>query len=170
MVPASSGASASTDFLFGTRLNRMNPLSGSLRLAETVYRKPSRSREHSSRIAVHGSPAPVTFTVVQPKQEGNYMKAFAKSAILASAAAMSLGLAACDSPTENAAEDQADAVRDSAEATADAIEETADAMDPAVDGVDSRAENAMENKADAVRDAGEAKADAMEDNADKLPN
>lgn len=70
-----------------------------------------------------------------------------KSAMMASVVAMGLGLSACDSAKENAAEDQAGEVRASAEATADA----------------------MEDHAEAVRDAGEAKADAMEDKADKIP-
>lgn len=95
------------------------------------------------------------------------MKIFAKSALLTSVAAMSLGLAACDSKQENAAEDQAVRVRDASEAAADQIEATADAKDPVTDGVDSAAENKAEAKADAVRHAGEAKADAMEDQADK---
>lgn len=95
------------------------------------------------------------------------MKLLIKSAMLASVAGLGLALAACDSPAENAAEDQADTVRDAAEATADAIENKADAMDTTANGVDSASENAMENKADAVRASGEAKADAMEEQADK---
>lgn len=89
------------------------------------------------------------------------MKAVFKSALIVPVLAMGLGLAACDSKQENAAEDQADAVRQSSEAAADALEDRADAVDGA-------SEDALENKADAVRDAGEAKADAMEDKADKL--
>lgn len=89
------------------------------------------------------------------------MKAIFKSAMMASVVAMGLGLSACDSAKENAAEDQAGAVRASSEATADAMEETADKLGGA-------SEDAMENKAEAVRDAGEAKADAMEDKADTM--
>jgi hypothetical protein len=100
--------------------------------------------------------------------KGITMKSFAKSVSLVSLGIFALGLAACDSKQENAAEDQADAVRASAEATADAMEATADKKDPAVDGVDSPAENAQEDKAAAVRASGEAKADAMEDNADNI--
>ena len=85
------------------------------------------------------------------------------------------GLAACNSPTEekaedraDAIEDQADAMRDSADAQADQMEDTADTMDPTLDGVDSATEQTMENKAEAVREMGEAKADAMEDKADAV--
>jgi hypothetical protein len=95
------------------------------------------------------------------------VRALVKTCLLATVASLSLGLAACDSNKENAAEDAADSVRQSAEATADAIEANADASDKVVDGVDSAAENAAEDKADAVRKAGEAKADALEDKADK---
>ena len=41
----------------------------------------------------------------------------------ASAAAVGLALAACDSPAENAMEDQAEAVEDQAEMEADALDE-----------------------------------------------
>lgn len=73
------------------------------------------------------------------------MKNFTKSAMLAATVAMGLGLSACDSKSENAAEGQAQDVREASEAAADAMESTA---------------------AD-VRESGDAKADAMEDNADK---
>lgn len=95
-------------------------------------------------------------------KKGITMKRIFKSAMMASVVAMGLGLSACDSATENAAEDQAGAVRASTEATADAMEETADAIGGA-------SEDAMEAKAEAVRKTGEAKADAMEDQADKIP-
>ena len=89
------------------------------------------------------------------------MKYFKKSVLLAATAALGLGVAACDSKQENAAEDQADAVRQSSEAAADTMEDKADAMGGA-------SEDAMEAKADAVRETGEKKADAMEDQADKM--
>jgi hypothetical protein len=89
------------------------------------------------------------------------MKPIFKSALMASIIAMGLGLSACDSKKENAAEDQAGEVRASTDATADAMEATADAM------VDASA-SAIDSKAEAVRGAGEAKADAMEDKADKM--
>ena len=68
-----------------------------------------------------------------------------KSAMLATVAAMGLGLSACDSGAENQAEDTAGAVREEADSSADA----------------------MEDQAEAVDDAGEQKADAMEDKADE---
>ncbi|RKF22538.1 hypothetical protein D6851_04790 [Altericroceibacterium spongiae] len=78
-----------------------------------------------------------------------------KIAMFAAAAAMGLGLAACDSAAENNMEDQADAVEDQADATADAMTE-------------GDVSEATEEKADAIEDAGEAKADAMEDAADDM--
>ncbi|MDP3549554.1 MAG: hypothetical protein Q8R81_04060 [Novosphingobium sp.] len=89
------------------------------------------------------------------------MKGFFKGAMMVPVLAMGLGLAACDSNQENAAEDQADMVRENSEAAADTMEDRADMMGGA-------SEDAMEAKADAVRATGEAKADAMEDQADKM--
>ncbi len=90
------------------------------------------------------------------------MNTFTKGAMLAPVLALGLGLAACDSKQENAAEDQAQSVREASDAAADAIENQADqTAAPA-------AEASLDAKADAVRDAGEAKADAMEDQADKM--
>jgi len=61
----------------------------------------------------------------------------------ASAAALGLGIAACDSPQEEAAED-----------TADAIEDRADTLEDS--GVINDAqEDAMDDRADAVEDAAE---------------
>ena len=90
-----------------------------------------------------------------------------KKSIMILAASLSLAtLGACDGATENAKENQADAVRENAEVQADAMEEKADATDTTVDGMDSTTENKMEADAQAVREKGEAKADAMEDKAD----
>jgi hypothetical protein len=77
-----------------------------------------------------------------------------KMIMLATVAALGLGVAACDSGAENAAESQAQDVRESSEAAADKIE-----AGPGGDVAD--------DKADAVREAGDAKADKMEDAADK---
>lgn len=89
------------------------------------------------------------------------MKTFMKGVMLASVATMALGLAACDSKTENAAEDQAQSVREASDAAADAIESQAAPVGGA-------AEASADAKADAVREAGDAKADAMEDKADAI--
>lgn len=88
------------------------------------------------------------------------MKTFIKGAALASVAAMGLGLAACDSKSENAAEDQAAIVRESGDATGDALDAAADATSGAM-------EDRLENQADAARSAADDKADKMEDQADK---
>lgn len=75
----------------------------------------------------------------------NCMKYFKKSVLLAATAVLGLGVAACDSRSENAAENAAQDVREASENAADA----------------------MEDKADVVRESGDAKADKMEDQADK---
>lgn len=73
------------------------------------------------------------------------MNNFKKGALLAATVALGLGVAACDSKQENAAENAAQDVREASDAAADAIE----------------------TQADATREAGDAKADKMEDQADK---
>jgi hypothetical protein len=88
------------------------------------------------------------------------MKSIFKGMMVVSVAAMGLGLAACDSKSENAAEDQAAIVRESGDAVGDSLDAAADATSGAV-------EDKLENKADAVRSAADDKADKMEDNADK---
>ncbi len=89
------------------------------------------------------------------------MKTIIKGIMIATLATAGLGLAACDSKKENAAEDQAAAVRESPDATADAIDSKADAVGGA-------SEEALEHKADKIRESGDTKADAMEDKADKM--
>ncbi|QPC98860.1 MULTISPECIES: hypothetical protein [Qipengyuania] len=82
---------------------------------------------------------------------------FNKAMIAFSAAALSLGVVACDGPKENAAEDageqQAEVVNEQAEAMEDAGQIT-DAQEDAIT-------DAAEDKADAMEEAGEAA-----DNAD----
>jgi hypothetical protein len=77
-----------------------------------------------------------------------------KAIMLATVAALGLGVAACDGGAENKAESQAQEVRESSEAAADKMEQ----------GVTN---DATEEKAEAVREAGDEKADKMEDAADK---
>jgi hypothetical protein len=91
-----------------------------------------------------------------PKRKGLLMK---KLVGLASAAALGLGLAACDSAAENAVEEEAEAVEDAAEAQADVIEETAEG---------TAMEEAAEEEAEAVEEAGEETADAMQEQADNM--
>jgi len=69
----------------------------------------------------------------------------------ASTVALGLALAACDSPAENAMEDQAEAVEDQAEMEADALDDAG-----------------MEEQADMVEEQGEERADAMEEQADDM--
>lgn len=68
-----------------------------------------------------------------------------------SAAVLGLGLAACDSGAENAAEQNADAMVDSVEADADAMEDAGVITD---------------DQADAMVDQAEAEGDAMEADAE----
>jgi 3-dehydroquinate dehydratase len=87
----------------------------------------------------------------------------------AAVALAGIGLAGCDSPAEQNAEEAADAVEAKGEATADAMEERADELDPTTDGVDSPAEQNLENKAEAVREGADAKAEKIEDEAKTPP-
>ena len=89
------------------------------------------------------------------------MKTFNKAAMVASALVIGLGLSACDSKKENAAEDQVQAVRESADASGDALENAGERMGGATG-------EAMEDIGKAIRESGEAKADKMEDQADKM--
>ncbi|MBY6127634.1 hypothetical protein KUW15_02780 [Qipengyuania aquimaris] len=77
---------------------------------------------------------------------------FTKTALIASAAAMSLGLAACDGPQEEAMEDQAEALETDLENQADAAEEA---------GMEAEAD-ALNEQADDVEDALEEQADEMD--------
>ena len=78
---------------------------------------------------------------------------FNKAALVASAAALSLGLAACDGPQEEAMEDQAGQAESELDAQAEAMEDA---------GASEAAVEAVEDQADAVEDAGEEAADEMD--------
>ncbi|QZD91095.1 YckD family protein [Qipengyuania aurantiaca] len=78
---------------------------------------------------------------------------FTKATLVASAAAMSLGLAACDSAAENEAEDNIeqmeddrDAMVNDMEASGEITDEQADAMDDETDAM----EETMEEQADEI--------------------
>ena len=86
------------------------------------------------------------------------MKITFKTAMVASVAAMGLGLAACDSPQEEAAEEQAEA-----------IEDQADAMEDAGAITDEEAD-AMEAQADDIEDAAEGDTDAMTEGMEEAVN
>ena len=75
----------------------------------------------------------------------------------ASAAVLGLGLAACDGPTEEAMEDNA-------EAQETALDNQAEAMEDA--GAPEAEVEAMEDTADAVEDEGEAMADTVGEEMD----
>ena len=102
---------------------------------------------------------------------------FTRAAVGAMAVASLLGLQACSSPAEKAAEskadnieDQAEMVRDNSHMVADNMEAQADTLDNRVDGRDTDAEMRMDNAAAAVRAQGENKADAMESRAEAVRN
>ncbi|ABC64503.1 hypothetical protein [Erythrobacter litoralis] len=83
------------------------------------------------------------------------MKVTFKSAAIASVAALGLGLAACDSPAENAAEDEIEAMEEERDETIDAMEdsgqitdETADAMDDQTDAMEESMEAQVEEATD----------------------
>ncbi len=78
---------------------------------------------------------------------------FTKATIIASAAAMSLGLAACDSAAENEAEEN--------------IEEMEDARDNQVDALEEDGE-ITEDQADAIDDQTDAMEESMEEQADEI--
>lgn len=84
------------------------------------------------------------------------MKTFA---IIAGAAALSIGLAACDSQAENEVEQTAEAIDARAEAEADIIE-ASEAGGPN--------EEAAEARADQIRQEGEETKDHLEDEADTM--
>lgn len=86
------------------------------------------------------------------------MKVTFKSTMFASVAALGLGLAACDSPAEEAAEEQAEA-----------MEEQADDMEDAGAITDEQAD-AMEAQADDMEDAAEGDTDAMTEGAEEAVN
>lgn len=86
------------------------------------------------------------------------MKFTFKTAMVASVAAMGLGLAACDSPQEEVAEEQAEA-----------IEEQADDMEDAGAITDEEAD-AMEAQADDIEDAAEGDTDAMTEGVEEAVN
>lgn len=78
---------------------------------------------------------------------------FTKATIIASAAVMSLGLAACDSAAENEAEET--------------IEEMEDARDNQVDAMEEAGE-ITEDQADAIDDQTDAMEESMEERADEI--
>lgn len=81
-----------------------------------------------------------------------------KIVAFASAAVLGLGLAACDSPAEEAAEEQAEA-----------MEEQADDMEDAGMITDEEAD-AMEAEADDIEDAAEGDTDAMTEDMEEAVN
>ncbi|MBX7539522.1 hypothetical protein [Qipengyuania sphaerica] len=83
---------------------------------------------------------------------------FTKATLVASAAALSLGLAACDSPAEEAAEEEAEAM----EAQADDMEDAGMISDEEAD--------AMEAQADDIEDAAEGDTDAMTEGMEEAVN
>jgi len=84
-----------------------------------------------------------------------------RTVIVAVAALGALSLAACESPADKAAEQQADAVEATGEAKADALESQAAATP------NEAVETQLNKQADAVEESADAKADAIEQQAGK---
>jgi Spy/CpxP family protein refolding chaperone len=80
---------------------------------------------------------------------------FNKTALVASAAALSLGLAACDSPAENEMEDDIEAMEDNRDETVDMMEDTGQITDDQADAMDDQTD-AMEESMEEQVDEGEA--------------
>lgn len=85
------------------------------------------------------------------------MKITLKSAMVASVAAMGLSLAACDGPTEEAMEDNAELQEAQLDAEAEQMEDM---------GAPEAQVEAVEDQADAVEDQGEAMADTVGEEMD----
>ena len=75
---------------------------------------------------------------------------FTKTALVASAAAMSLGLAACDSAAENQMEDEIEATEDVRDAQVDAMEEAGEITEDQADVIDDQTDAMEENAEDVV--------------------
>lgn len=75
---------------------------------------------------------------------------FTKTALIASAAAMSLGLAACDSAAENQMEDEIEATEDVRDAQVDAMEEAGEITEDQADAIDDTTDAMEENAEDVV--------------------
>lgn len=75
---------------------------------------------------------------------------------IASVAAFSLGVAACDSPQEEAAEEQAEAIEDQADEMEDAgmiTDEEADAMEAEADNIEDAAEGDTDTYTEGMEEA-----------------
>ena len=100
-----------------------------------------------------GHERPAQFRAGENEKTGDISMKFTKATLVASAAALSLGLAACDSPAENemeaeaeTMEDNRDAMVNDMEATGEITDEQADAMDDQTDAM----EESMEEEADSM--------------------
>ena len=75
---------------------------------------------------------------------------FAKTTLVATAAAMSLGLAACDSAAENQAEDEIEATEDVRDAQVDQMEEGGEITEDQADAIDDQTDAMEESMEDEV--------------------
>ncbi|MBX7458460.1 hypothetical protein K3152_09400 [Qipengyuania sp. 1NDH17] len=75
---------------------------------------------------------------------------FAKTTLVATAAAMSLGLAACDSAAENQAEDEIEATEDVRDAQVDQMEEAGEITEDQADAIDDQTDAMEESMEDEV--------------------
>lgn len=75
---------------------------------------------------------------------------FTKTALVASAAAMSLGLAACDSAAENEAEDNIEQMEDDRDAMVNDMEASGEITDDQADAMDDQTDAMEETMEDQV--------------------
>ena len=75
---------------------------------------------------------------------------FNKTALVVSAAAMSLGLAACDSAAENQAEDNIEQMEDNRDAQVNELEASGEITDEQADAMDDQTDAMEENMEDQV--------------------
>ncbi|EDL49509.1 hypothetical protein [Erythrobacter sp. SD-21] len=75
---------------------------------------------------------------------------FTKATLVASAAAMSLGLAACDSAAENEAEDNIEQMEDDRDAMVNDMEASGEITDEQADAMDDETDAMEENMEDQV--------------------
>jgi hypothetical protein len=92
---------------------------------------------------------------VSPSIRGRMMKKFA----IATVAALGLGLAACDGPQENAAEDTGEQMAEEVNDQAEAMEDAGQITDAQEDAMT----DAAEDKADAMEETGEEADQAADD-------
>ena len=87
---------------------------------------------------------------VVPFNQGENTMKFTKTTLVAAAAAMSLGLAACDSAAENEAEDNIEQMEDDRDAMVNDMEASGEITDEQADAMDDQTDAMEENMEEQV--------------------